>query len=231
MKKRIVSLVLAMAICFAFAPSVYATEILNGDLSYEEGGKQYVASAEDNAIREAILNSPTPRATIFYKALNVTAFQQSNNYYCGPATVKQTLHFINDTSEDQTTYANALGTTSSGTDMTRIVDVLNAEQDEHTYIYSGFSTFGEWIDYAKSALSDNVPAVLDINTQNIASWPYVTSGHFVNLSGLNYDDDIGANLNVALITDPYGPGFGNHWYGMTVVYNANADHFRSAMIH
>ena len=228
--KKIISAVLVLSLMMAFSVSALAAAYVNGDLSYDEGGKVYVPTPEDEAIRAAILNSPALFSPIFVKTLNVTAFLQDNGHYCGPATVKQTLHYINGNSSSQSTYATALGTTTAGTDMTVIPCVLNNNQSSHDYVYSSFSNISTWITYLRSALSANVPAIADINTIG-SVWPYETTGHFVNLSGLNYDSEDGPGLNTVLVTDPYQPGFGNHWYSMTTVYNVNANHSRSAIIH
>ena len=59
------------------------------------------------------------------KHLGVRYFKQKNEYFCGPATVYQTLYYFNKTSPSQDTIGTALGTTEAGTDGSRIPDYLN----------------------------------------------------------------------------------------------------------
>lgn len=231
--KKIVSVflsaVMLSSMVFA-APNI--TEDVNGDMTYEEGASYYVPTPEDEAIRQFILSQPQAIGNVYYRVVSVTPFLQENSYYCGPATVKQTLHSVNGSSSSQSSYASRLGTTTSGTDMTKIPAVLNSDQNETYYVYSTFSDINTWLSYSKWSLNKGVPAILDINTSGISQFPYTSSGHFVNLSGLDLDEnDGGGTTNRALITDPYGPGFGNNWYYVTNVYQANRNHFRSAIIH
>lgn len=70
------------------------------------------------------------------------------------------------------------------------------------------------------------PSILDINT-NGYTWPYVTSGHFINTSGFDYRSDGYCRVR---ITDPYGPGLENNWYYAGTLYNVNNNHWRKAII-
>lgn len=71
-----------------------------------------------------------------------------------------------------------------------------------------------------------LPAVLDINTTSVSTFPYKSSGHFVNTSGII---STSGSLKVR-ITDPYSLGLGNIRYQILAVYNANNNHFRKSMI-
>ena len=239
MKKLIIMLMCGMMVgSMAFAAPMEDDrsylpegEEVNGDLSYEEGGQYYVPTPEEEAMNELIASMPELHSDSYYKVVSVTPFLQENSYYCGPATVKQTINAINGSSESQSAYASKLGTTTSGTDMTRIAPVLNAAQSKKQYVYRNFSDMNFWLSYGKWALNAGVPAVLDINTTNVPAFPYRTTGHFINLSGLNMDSNDGSGTtNQALVTDPFGPGFGNKWYYVTNVYQANRNHTRSAII-
>jgi len=74
------------------------------------------------------------------KTISVTGFEQERNYWCGPATTKQVLHFLNGSSQTQTYYAGKLGTTTDGTDFSLIDDVLNNHQTKNTYVYSDYDS-------------------------------------------------------------------------------------------
>ena len=71
------------------------------------------------------------------------------------------------------------------------------------------------------------PAILDINTENVEGWPYKSSGHFVNVSGYKKAE---LDVKEIRIIDPYGPGLGNCWYPIDMLYQANENHFRQAFI-
>lgn len=78
-------------------------------------------------------------------------FKQQNGYYCGPATVKQVLHYINNVSSTQDTYASELGTTSAGTDMTGIPGVLNSHISGYEYNYYDIGTAATYLYGANNA--------------------------------------------------------------------------------
>ena len=161
--------------------------------------------------------------------INVPVFEQENSSYCGPATVKQVIHYINGSSLTQSEYASALGTTiADGTDFTRIPAVLNTAVGAGTYVYDEnvSDSFANWCTELVSSIYYNKPALLDINTNSVSSFPYNSTGHIVNVSGYEY----GINEDYFRITDPYTPGLGNRWYTMSDLYAANRAHFRQAII-
>lgn len=239
MKKKIMALLICCMV-LGLTQSVYAMEPedCNGDLSIEEGAEEYVLTVED-ALRneqkwkniEQMKKRSAP-STVSY-TLDVPTFQQEKNYYCGPATVKQTIHFLNGSSNSQSFYAgendlnnsNKLGTTSNGTDMTRIAPVLRYYTGAD-YNYVSIGTYNNWCEQIIGALSTGLPPIIDINTKNVSAWPYSTLGHFLNISGYSSNP---YTISVR-VTDPFEKGLGNHWYSGTVVYQANNNHFRQAMI-
>ena len=65
------------------------------------------------------------------QTLNVPTFQQETSYWCGPACIKQSIHYINGSSASQSTYASSMGTSSSiGTYVYKMVDELNKRQSK-----------------------------------------------------------------------------------------------------
>lgn len=241
MKKFLCILIMA-AIFFPFVEQVYAIDdnssqdnnvaiyqSVDGDLSLEEGAQEFIITSEDRLKSQERLSYAFAVRTNFpsYTELDVPWFQQQNSYYCGPATVKQVLHYINGISLTQDQYAQALGTTTDGTDMTCIPSVLNASLNNETYAYDSIGTSATWLMIVRTSLYDNRPAILDIKTTNYTDgsdgFPYSSSGHFVNVSGYN-----GVSARVR-ITDPNDPS-GTHWYPVSVLYGANNDHWRKAII-
>jgi len=97
------------------------------------------------------------------------------------------------------------------------------------YSYDSIGDFNSWFRKVRASLRTfNRPAVLDINTNSIAAFPYNSSGHFVNVSG--YEVLNHYNTHVVRITDPWTPGLGNRWYTARQLYDANNAHFRKAII-
>lgn len=231
-KKKIFLFILStLFVISANCLSIFANEDMNGDMTIEEGAEEYKITMEDMEVTQVkeneILKSKVNRANPdgVYYALSVPVFQQLNGYYCGPATVKQVVHFLNGSSSSQETYASQLGTTSAGTDMTRIASVLT-NATGRKYLYTSIGSISTWSNYIEYGMRNKLPPVMDINTNSVSAFPYRSSGHFVNASGM--DTKSGSKVR---ITDPYGPGLGNRWYQMSDVYNANNNHFRKAIIY
>ena len=202
-----------------------AYEMIDGDLTYEEGAVDNI-SPEMRELERQKLNA-LYRNRVSYPSgmtLAVTRFGQETNYYCGPATVKQVVHWVNGSSNSQQWYANKLGTTTEGTNMTDIPGVVNDCINEHHYVYSSMGTQAEWMNKIRSSIYNERPAILDINTTQLYAdkkFPYKTDGHFVNVSGYS--------ATQVRITDP-NDAAGNVWYDIDVLYSANDAHFRKAII-
>lgn len=217
---------------------VNADYYIDGDLTIEEGAVLYIPTeSEEKLLREkneAMLSVNQARSdpdNVYY-VLNVTTFEQENGYYCAPATVKQVIHFINGTSLSQATYASKLGTTSAGTDMTKIPSVLNQYVGSSwTYAYDSIGSQSNWTNVITYNASVGMPVILDINTSGISAFPYTTTGHFVNTSGVNIRVLSSGTTSKIRITDPYTPGLGNIWYNTSTLYSANNNHSRKAFIH
>ena len=214
--------VLLIAIAFGFLlDTKIAFASGNGDMTIEEGAQPGIITQE--AI-EKELKLLRERVTFPSGCeINVTCYEQETNYWCGPATVKQVVKWITGTERAQSVYAQALGTTTAGTDMTRIPGVLNDYIDEQHYVYASIGTQSQWFSKIQSSVYYGRPAVLDLNTNDIDSFDYDSSGHFVNVSGYNVID------NTVRITDPY-EGRGNVVHPADSLYEANNNHFRQAMI-
>jgi len=208
----------------------------DGDLTYEEGAQPYVETAKDLEVKEEkdraiakwiLLGDPN---NVYY-TLSVPVYEQINSYYCGPATVKQVVQYLKSSSKTQQQYAQALGTTTSGTDMTRIPSVLNSEIGSRWYyIYSSIGSYGNWTDKIIYCASNGIPVVLDINTTSVPAFPYNSSGHFVNTSGVDFRILSSGTRSKVRITDPWGPGLGNRWYNASDLYAANNNRWRKAFI-
>lgn len=131
------------------------------------------------------------------KRIKVKQYEQKNGYYCGPATTKQTLQYINGKSPTQKVIAEALGTTKAGTDGTQIVVYLNQKQTRVNFMISTNTTKSgiKKRIYHDIAIMDAPPiARLKFTDANV--WGYSTQGHFLNISGYS------SGMNRVQVTDP-----------------------------
>lgn len=160
--------------------------------------------------------------------LNVPAYKQETSYWCGPATTKQTMQFLTGSSNSQSSIASSLGTTSSGTDGTKIVKYLNNNQSHYYYTIYELNQDDIDTEYAQQmidlALFQNAPVILRVNTKGISGWPYSSSGHFLNLSGQTQ------YATKYQVTDPWikwvdSSSTGTYWLNSTAVFDATLNHF------
>ena len=82
------------------------------------------------------------RAPLYY-SLDVPTCQQINHYFCGPATVQQTIKYLTGKEGSQEQYANELGTSKEGTDMTQIAPVLTTHTGRG-YVMSSIGDYTNW---------------------------------------------------------------------------------------
>ena len=163
----------------------------------------------------------------YYRTLAVPCFQQENDYYCGPATVKQVVHYLNGSSQSQSYYANKIGTTTAGSEMPRICNFVKTETGKN-YEYMDIQNYANWAGKIQANTAAGIPVILDIKANAGSGWPYTISrGHYINTSG--FDSRRGGGVKVR-VTDPCASGLGNRWYDGQVVFSVNNNHFRHAMI-
>ena len=206
--------------------------ILDGDLDPTEGAREYKMSDKDihlNELKEKELKSVsllwTPDDMI--KTISVTPFKQETDYYCGPATLQQVIYFVEGVYISQGIYADMLGTTQKGTDMTILAEKIKTLTDRD-YAYWQITNRLAWQTRLIHGVDTGFPAILDINTSGISEFPYSTaSGHYVNISGYKL---VAGGSSQFRITDPYGVAFGNRWYTIDSLFKANTQHWRRAII-
>ena len=172
-----------------------------------------------------------------YKTIGVPSYKQEKNYWCGPATVKQVVGFLKGSSSSQSTYASQLGTTTDGTEFSKVDDILNKNQSKNTYVYISIGSYSNWSNKIEYALSKNYPAVLDLKISPSYMPKYTSSvaGHILNVSGVDSTLRTSSSALVRL-TDPFDQGgrgvtLGNVWHPHKGVYNANNAHFRQALLY
>ncbi len=196
-----------------------------------------LALRDQTARKEAALGITHGGGTLAPAALNsyglqtrpVTNYKQEKTYWCGPASVRQSLSFHKSRSGSgtalptQTTLATKMGTTTSGSSTTAIVSALNS--------YSG--TFGS-IGYLASDITDTTnpyetfvnrigtmlrsitvnpttPIIL-VQTSFIPRYNGSASRHYMTVSGI---DDRTAPMTMRSVDPHYNSSYyGVRWEGV-----------------
>lgn len=235
MKKSIVMFMAALMILGtkleANASVLY--DSVDGDLSYEEGGTEVYLTAEEqewNAIKdewvretEGLFNGRSSQG--INVSLVMEHVDQKYDYYCGPATVKQTLcYFGKRLTQDEC--ARQLKTTTDGTIMANIPGVINANVSLATgYSMRSIGTKSNYINEIYTALSRNRPVIIDIKAFEGDGWAFETKGHFLNIAGLRSD----ATKNEMMAVDP-NTSQTSRWYATDIVYKVNSQNPNQAFI-
>jgi hypothetical protein len=247
MKKPIYKVLSVLALSLMLVNPIHANaeEILNGDSAGDKSSvmiseQQQIAiglkkasseqQVNDLLMKKAVIDRSQAKANIAatYTAatISVTYYKQENGYYCGPATTKQTIQYLNGTSDSQSTIATALGTTTDGTDGTKIVDYLNNKQSKiYWTIASDTSTSGLQTRISASITGTTKrPPVARTKFSKGGNWKYATAGHFMNISGYS------ANMEKVRVTDPNigrvdSSATGSYYVTMDEMYNAINDHW------
>lgn len=247
MIKRVFSSMLIAALCIAGLPSAMAADLQDftkdSTAAGPTGGVMFPGEkpvTKEEQIQE-VLNNPDltperkqelinklnlvgPRA-LLATDLGMKYFKQQTHYYCGPATAYQTIYFHNGSSPSQDTIAKALGTTTAGTDGTRIPKYVNTQLDRVEYFIYNVGTDKEGMRYAiDTDMRSGYPAMLRVKIQGTTKFGYTTTGHFLNVGGQN------AGATEYTIVDPYygydhGPESSHYQVPFDEVYTAVKTHF------
>lgn len=174
--------------------------------------------------------------------LSVPAYTQEEDYYCGPATTRQTLGYLGMVvpggynPPTQSTIAAAVYTTTSGTEWNYITAYINSFTFmgiSNNYFAYTPSSKNNMESVINSALTQThpTPPILQINTNGYSStMGYSTSGHYMNVSGIKTE----SGTNYFQITDPnrgrLSPALSSKYYmttsyAWTITQNHWAQHF------
>ena len=140
-----------------------------------------------NELKEKLGKITIIQPRYFVNKLNVQSFQQENQSYCGPANVKQVLHYINNTSLSQSQYANDM-TNSSGNFayVYQIRDTLNKylpSNDAYTYIPRTELTQSQFYKIINANINNRRPLILHANTGSLYMYNGHKTGHYITISG------------------------------------------------
>ena len=158
-------------------------------------------------------------------------YKQETSYYCGPASVKQAIQWINGSSASQSTYASAMGTNSdSGTIVYNLTRYgLNAYQSKYDYGFTQVSTMRDewrlWEIVQNNILYEKLPVIAHAILDDLYMYNGVKGGHYITITGY-YDDYLGAEYNTFEYVDSYsanygrGDTFGVHDIGFYELYES-----------
>lgn len=248
MKKLLV--VLTIALLIATPMTTYASNP-NGVSDIFEISKEEIESSLKQ--RAKVLNGISSKNSFYnlpyyYKVLNVPVFEQPKDYYCGPATTKQIVHYLNGSSPNMETIAKSLNTEATGNTLIgNIRKYLNLNTTKSYEIEWDTRDYYTWENQIKYGMENNKPAVLLVKPSTSLGFPYNSNGHYVNSSGLEINtggltpDSITQNTSSSIkqnaiytkvrVTDPWGPGLGNRWYDARDVWQAIRNHEHKAMLY
>lgn len=241
MKVKTKTKYLAMSFLVVFALMMPSTPIYAQENGYKENPILVEApdyySEENQQLREdmastfaVVLPDIDPNVT---KTLNIVGYKQSNNYYCGPASVKTVLQYLNGNSLTQAQYASNMGTTSSyGTYVYKIVNELNRVEGSGTYMYSQVSDL-DLSEGTKYSIDNNYPLIYHALTTKLPGYSGSSgSGHYIVGYKYNYylNDSNVMQYNISY-WDPYdngGTSYGAHTVTestLTTAINARAGYY------
>lgn len=195
--------------------------------------QKQVAIEKANSIKNIIKNQGTYKSEQSsllttrdygcFKCLSVPWYSQTEKYYCGPATTKQTVQYLTGNSESQLSIAEDLNTDlNQNTDTYEIRDYLNDNTNvPFTMIWKGWTS--EWKDdyslfmLVKNNVDNDTPIVAYIKvTDTSGNWLYRTNGHYLNYNG--YD----IRRSTIDVTDPFIDRYVDQTDGKYIVYKGEA---------
>ena len=171
-------------------------------------------------------------ADVPYRYLWTPSHEQERNYWCGPATCQVIDHYFG-SYVPQSTYGAFMGTTSNGTDFTKVDDCLRQFTGKAYYFYGALTESSFYYRVADSLMNHGMPLAADLNI--IASvWPnYLRDhpGHIVPIEAFDWRV-WKIRLNDVYDESDTGGGFtfGHVTYDKATVWNGVYNHFRRAVV-
>lgn len=157
-------------------------------------------------------------------------YRQETSYWCGPASIKQAVQWINNTSNSQQVYATSMGTNSKeGSYVWKMARELNNRQSQHSYVYVDISTMNNkqdfWLMVQNDILMEKVPAIAHAKTNIFYMYNGKNLGHYLTLTGY-YEDYLSSEFSYFEYVDSYyadygrGSVFGTHEVNFYDLYNS-----------
>lgn len=254
MSKKFLSLIMCLLVVLSFSTVAYASEYDTGEPVLYGGGEQkeyktldqqkaeYLArtdktdaekqeaAAHFDRLKELQQGKPVMMRRSSYNSLAMTFYSQENDYYCGPATLRQTYkYFHTGTPPTQDEIAEEVGTTQkNGTEVSKMKEYLN----NHTsHAYADTWWFASQTAFANTiidSIDNDIPVIAHITVStnqagrlrpsDTTKWPKATGGHYLNIRGYS------GSGSAFMVVDPYGDrteGYedGKYSVSQTLLYN------------
>jgi hypothetical protein len=198
------------------------------DAKFQEWVARVKASDRAKGAQPAIVDAP-------YYYMWTPSHAQERTYWCGPATC-QVISDWWGPAPSQASIAGLLGTTSSGTDFTKVDETLRLLTGKSYYYYGPLGTESAFMSHVGYGIvTKHYPMATDVHI-HASVWPnynFDHSGHIIPLEA--YDGRDGT----IRIDDPYneaswqpggGSTFGHKTYSHDVIWNGVYNHFRQAVV-
>lgn len=131
----------------------------------------------------------TSKAVVTWDYLNnyFAVYGQIYSNYCGPASVKSSLMYLNGSSPTQDQIASGCGTTSNGTYLANMVTYMNNRLTTTYYTPQYRATKSAMQNYLWSGIQYDDPPIIGFACSTSQGWRYNSGGHFVLVNGARTD--------------------------------------------
>lgn len=200
MKKRITFLIIAI---LWFTPSVFAES--NNCSNYTEDEYNYIVKNTNPTDLDtscsngtlftdsylSMVNSElnkiktkTIQPRYFVTKLSMTNYRQDYYNYCGPASIKQVVQYLNGSSESQSTYANYMGTNEDGTIVYYMTSALNHYTSKtYNYVLGTNYNISTFMSLITNRVSEHKPIILHAKTKTLDLYNKKDIGHYITVNG------------------------------------------------
>lgn len=207
--KKILCLVLSFSIIgISKVPFVFASEFNNIPSSIHISNRgdsitdAIYSSREHKLIEAAKLTDSSYSIRAVSNFLTIPRYKQTNNYYCGPASVQMIAKYVSGNSYSQSQLASYMNTTSgNGTVVYEMANGLRYYAHSQ-YAFSNLSSTA--LSNIRTSINSGYPVVYHVMTGSLrANYPF-NSGHFI--VGYGYSNlPVGGEYPSYYYYDP--------WYG------------------
>lgn len=207
--KKIISLVISLAIFSTLGISVFATESAtpSGDLGREEIDAMYY-SEEYQAFLQEWYEQEAKNPMLLSggnKKLNVTNYKQTNDCGCGPACIYQIGKYLGLANmESLSSLTNRMTDNNQhGTDLdTQLKPYLNDRISTNKYVVFNVSK-DSFFSLMVNSIDKNRPVICHVKPDKLPNNPYAGDGHYVVAVGYDWYAQGSAGYSKVTYNDPH----------------------------
>lgn len=208
--KKIISLMLSLALITALCSPVLATETLSssftssGALAATPEEIAEAASEFDPNKFDFLKTAPVTRETWY--AIGVPYYGQEENMSCGPASARMMLEYITGTTYSESSIRDNMSGWSSSTGVTlaKLLQYVHGEQNKYRYTkYYGASRSYMFDGFISAIRYNRAAPVCGVRESTSAGFPYNINGHFIVIAA------VAADSSAVTVMDPWA-GYKGH---------------------